>query len=153
MAGYRRIFRQHRAAKRGRFSADEAWEKKTVSLNGVWKFHYCESVNDIIEGYYAPDFDLSSFDDLEVPSEWQIKGYDTPIYTNINYPKAISTTKIPYIKPELNSCGLYVREFGSTRPRIIYSFISAASIRAVKCLLTENLSAILRIHLTSASTI
>lgn len=93
------------------FPRDEAWEKKTVSLNGVWKFHYCESVNDIIEGYYAPDFDLSSFDDLEVPSEWQIKGYDTPIYTNINYPKAISTTKIPYIKPELNSCGLYVREF------------------------------------------
>lgn len=85
--------------------------EKTVSLNGVWKFHYCESVNDIIEGYYAPDFDVSSFDDLEVPSEWQIKGYDTPIYTNINYPKAISTTKIPYIKPELNSCGLYVREF------------------------------------------
>ena len=93
------------------FPRDETWEKKTVSLNGVWKFHYCESVNDIIEGYYAPDFDLSSFDDLEVPSEWQIKGYDTPIYTNINYPKAISTTKIPYIKPELNSCGLYVREF------------------------------------------
>ena len=41
------------------FPRDEAWEKKTVSLNGVWKFHYCESVNDIIEGYYAPDFDLS----------------------------------------------------------------------------------------------
>ena len=40
------------------FPRDEAWEKKTVSLNGVWKFHYCESVNDIIEGYYAPDFDL-----------------------------------------------------------------------------------------------
>ena len=62
------------------FPRDEAWEKKTVSLNGVWKFHYCESVNDIIEGYYAPDFDLSSFDDLEVQSEWQIKGYDTDIY-------------------------------------------------------------------------
>jgi len=43
----------------------------------VTAIHYCESVNDIIEGYYAPDFDLSSFDDLEVPSEWQIKGYDT----------------------------------------------------------------------------
>ena len=25
------------------FPRDEAWEKKTVSLNGVWKFHYCES--------------------------------------------------------------------------------------------------------------
>ena len=93
------------------FPCSAAWEKKTVSLNGIWKFRYCESVNDIIEGYYAPDFDVSSFDDLEVPSEWQIKGYDIPIYTNINYPKAISTTRIPYIKPELNSCGLYVREF------------------------------------------
>ena len=80
------------------FPCSAAWEKKTVSLNGIWKFRYCESVNDIIEGYYAPDFDVSSFDDLEVPSEWQIKGYDIPIYTNINYPKAISTTRIPYIK-------------------------------------------------------
>ena len=60
------------------FPCSAAWEKKTVSLNGIWKFRYCESVNDIIEGYYAPDFDVSSFDDLEVPSEWQIKGYDIP---------------------------------------------------------------------------
>lgn len=93
------------------FPRNSQWEKKTVSLNGVWKFRYCESVNDIIEGYYAPDFNVSSFDDLEVPSEWQIKGYDTPIYTNINYPRAISSVKIPYINPARNSCGLYVRDF------------------------------------------
>lgn len=85
--------------------------KKAVCLNGVWKFRFCESVNDIIDGYYNEDFDVSSFDDLEVPSEWQIKGYGTPIYTNVNYPYAISKINIPHIKPELNPCGLYVRDF------------------------------------------
>ncbi|MBQ2775027.1 MAG: DUF4981 domain-containing protein [Clostridia bacterium] len=93
------------------FPLDENGEKKAVCLNGTWKFRFCESVNDIIEGYYAEDFDASAFDDLEVPSEWQIKGYGTPIYTNINYPYAISRTKIPHINPDLNPCGLYVKDF------------------------------------------
>ncbi len=93
------------------FPLDENGEKKAVCLNGTWKFHFCESVNDIIDGYYAESFDASAFDDLKVPSEWQIKGYGIPIYTNINYPYAISRTKIPHIKPELNPCGLYVKDF------------------------------------------
>ncbi len=93
------------------FPLDENGDKKAVCLNGIWKFRFCESVNDIIEGYYAEDFDASAFDDLEVPSEWQIKGYGTPIYTNINYPYAISKTKIPHINPKLNPCGLYVKDF------------------------------------------
>ncbi len=86
-------------------------EKKTVSLNGIWKFKFLESVNDMIDGYYKNEYDVASFDDLEVPSNWQIKGYGVPCYTNYTYPYAISYHKIPYIKPELNPCGLYVKEF------------------------------------------
>lgn len=93
------------------FPYDENGGKKTISLNGTWKFHFCESENDILQGYYAADYDTSDFDDLEVPSEWQIKGYGTPIYTNINYPFALSKINIPHINPKLNPCGLYVREF------------------------------------------
>ncbi|MEG1395016.1 MAG: glycoside hydrolase family 2 TIM barrel-domain containing protein [Clostridia bacterium] len=85
--------------------------KKTQSLNGVWKFKFFDTVNDMPTDYYKEGYDVSSFDNLEVPSEWQIKGYGTPIYTNVNYPYAISYKKIPYIKPELNPCGLYVTEF------------------------------------------
>lgn len=93
------------------FPYDENGGKKAVSLNGMWKFHFCESENDILEGYYARDYDTSDFDEIEVPSEWQIKGYGTPIYTNVNYPFALSKINIPHINPALNPCGLYVREF------------------------------------------
>ena len=102
-------------------------EKKTVCLNGVWKFKFLETVNDLtgdLCNYKDNSYDVSGFDDLDVPSNWQIKGYGTPIYTNFTYPYAISTTKIPYIKPELNPCGLYVKEFelGEVKDNVFIHF-------------------------------
>ena len=85
--------------------------KKVMCLNGTWKFRFLSSCNDIPKGYYKTDYNTDSFDDLEVPSEWQIKGYGTPIYTNINYPKPISMINIPHIDDSKNPCGLYVKEF------------------------------------------
>ncbi|MEG2676450.1 MAG: hypothetical protein RR993_05470, partial [Clostridia bacterium] len=46
--------------------------KKTQSLNGVWKFKFFDTVNDMPTDYYKEGYDVSSFDNLEVPSEWQI---------------------------------------------------------------------------------
>ncbi|MEG2396804.1 MAG: glycoside hydrolase family 2 TIM barrel-domain containing protein [Oscillospiraceae bacterium] len=89
----------------------ETKEEKRTCLNGIWKFKFLDSVNNMIDGYYEEAFDISSFDDLEVPSNWQIKGYGTPVYTNFNYPTAISKVRIPHINPKLNPCGLYVKEF------------------------------------------
>lgn len=93
------------------FPLNKTFKPKTTSLNGTWKFKFCESVNDIEIGYWTESFDHSHFDDLIVPSEWQIQGYGVPIYTNYAYPYAFSRTNIPHIKPELNPCGLYVKEF------------------------------------------
>ena len=94
------------------FPIDEEGRERVVSLNGTWRFRYLSTVNDIPEGYYALEEQNADFDEIEVPSEWQLKGYDIPIYSNMAYPFAIRTKgKIPYIKPELNSCGLYVRHF------------------------------------------
>lgn len=56
-------------------------EEKRRLLNGIWKFKFLPGSDQTIEGYQNPEFDPFSFDDLEVPSEWQIKGYGTPIYT------------------------------------------------------------------------
>ena len=89
----------------------ESGEKKIKSLNGVWKFRFQPDSTHILNGYQNPDFDTYHFDDLVVPSEWQIKGYGTPIYTNINYPKPISMTNIPSIDDTINPCGLYVKDF------------------------------------------
>ncbi len=86
-------------------------KKKVESLNGIWKFRFMPSCDAIPKGYQNNDFCLDHFDDISVPSEWQIKGYGTPIYTNITYPKPISMTNIPHIDDSINPCGLYVRDF------------------------------------------
>lgn len=83
------------------------------SLNGLWKFKYHNSVNDVADGFYEEDYEIcgqDGWDDLEVPSNWQMHGYDKPNYTNINYPIPCD----PPFVPEDNPIGLYVRDFDLT---------------------------------------
>ncbi len=87
---------------------------KTLSLNGDWDFLFCNSVKDIPTNYYATDYTDTTFTKIEVPSNWQLKGYDTPIYTNIAYPYPIvsrNLLRIPHIKKGKNPAGLYVTYF------------------------------------------
>ena len=96
------------------FPLDQKGNPKIRSLDGMWKFKYCESVSKIPLGFWELDSDNSDFGTISVPSEWQIKGFDTPIYTNVMYPYAIESLnllRVPHIKPELNSVGCYVTEF------------------------------------------
>lgn len=93
-------------------------EEKRRLLNGIWKFKFLPGSDQTIEGYQNPEFDPFSFDDLEVPSEWQIKGYGTPIYTNINYPTPISKINIPHIDDKKNPQGLYIRDFDLTEEEL-----------------------------------
>ena len=89
----------------------ESGEKKTINLNGTWKFSFLPDSESTDQWYTKPSFDASGWDDLVVPSEWQIKGYGTPIYTNINYPHPISTLRIPSIDDSRNPSGLYIKDF------------------------------------------
>ncbi len=57
-----------------------------MSLNGTWKFNWVPLTSERPADFYKKDFDVSSWDDIEVPSNWEMKGYGTPIYTNITYP-------------------------------------------------------------------
>ena len=57
-----------------------------VSLNGAWKFHWVKSPDLRPIDFYKPEFDVSSWKDIPVPSNWEMQGYGTPIYTNITYP-------------------------------------------------------------------
>ncbi|WP_410768548.1 glycoside hydrolase family 2 TIM barrel-domain containing protein [Fontibacillus sp. BL9] len=77
------------------------------TLNGNWKFKYKESVRQVDDAFYRIDADVSDWDDLIVPSCWQVKGYDQLHYTNVNYPFPCDP---PYV-PNDNPAGLYVREF------------------------------------------
>lgn len=77
------------------------------TLNGKWKFQYFASVVNAPDGFYTEENDVSSWDDLIVPSCWQVNGYDQLHYTNVRYPFPIDP---PYV-PDDNPAGLYVRDF------------------------------------------
>ena len=94
---------------------------RTVCLNGEWDFKYYPSVA-LMESESEP----SSWDKIDVPSNWQLKGYGKPIYTNIRYPYPISTNplKMPHIDDTDNSCGVYMRKFelGAVQGRVHLEF-------------------------------
>ncbi len=56
------------------------------SLNGIWKFNFVEKSEDRPVNFMATDFTGKGWNDIEVPSSWELKGYGQPIYTNIVYP-------------------------------------------------------------------
>ena len=61
-------------------------QSETLSLNGTWKFSYSESPYTAFEGFEKADFDHSKWDDIKVPSMWQLEGYGKPAYSNVDYP-------------------------------------------------------------------
>ena len=78
------------------------------SLNGIWKFNWVPKPKDRPAEFFQTDYDVSSWHDLEVPSNWQMKGFGFPIYTNILYP---FPKNAPYIPHENNPVGSFKRKF------------------------------------------
>lgn len=76
-------------------------------LNGTWKFRYYDSIYNLQDEFYSEGYDVSGFDDIPVPSVWQMHGYDYHQYTNVRYPFAFDP---PYV-PKDNPCGAYVTDF------------------------------------------
>ncbi|MBN1920450.1 MAG: DUF4981 domain-containing protein [Anaerolineae bacterium] len=67
-------------------AALDGCQPATLSLNGRWRFHLFPNPMALPEGFTAPDFNDASWDDIAVPGNWQLQGYDHPIYTNVQYP-------------------------------------------------------------------
>ncbi|MDD4970104.1 MAG: glycoside hydrolase family 2 TIM barrel-domain containing protein [Paludibacter sp.] len=86
------------------------------SLNGNWKFNWVKQPSERPLSFYKPSFDVSSWKEIPVPSNWEMQGYGTPIYTNITYP---FKNRPPFIEPqngytnvkEPNPVGSYRRDF------------------------------------------
>jgi beta-galactosidase len=56
------------------------------SLNGPWQFNWVKQPSERPIDFYKADFDVTGWDTITVPSNWEIAGYGTPIYVNITYP-------------------------------------------------------------------
>lgn len=90
-----------------------------MSLNGTWKFHFVDEPSKRPTDFFRTDYDESAWDDLPVPSNWEMHGYDKPIYCNVEYPHGNTP---PYINSRpgfndggenygINPVGSYVRHF------------------------------------------
>ena len=77
-------------------------------LNGNWKFNWSANPSAVPKGFFNPEYDVSSWDELPVPSNWQMHGYDYPIYTNIPYPFPMNP---PFVPEDDNPTGAYRTNF------------------------------------------
>jgi len=77
-------------------------------LNGNWDFKWSANPSAVPKGFYKPEFDISDWDKLPVPSNWQMHGYDYPIYTNIEYPFPKNP---PFVPQDDNPTGAYRTNF------------------------------------------
>lgn len=82
-----------------------------IDLEGIWKFYWQMGIEGIPAGFQKPDFNDSEWNDIKVPSVWQLEGYGKPIYKCNSYPKAIGTAKnkMPHINHSLQEVGIYRR--------------------------------------------
>ncbi|VFS48438.1 Beta-galactosidase [Budvicia aquatica] len=112
-------------------NADDARNNQTSrqlrSLNGAWKFAWFASPESVPDSWRLND--LAQADIITVPSNWQMDGYDAPIYSNITYPFPVNP---PYVPAE-NPTGCYSLTFNvddsdlnGDRTRIIFDGVNSA---------------------------
>ncbi len=87
--------------------AGDRKDARVLSLDGTWRFRFAEDMSCTPLDFHTAGYDVSSWDEITVPSCWEMEGYGYPIYTNTKYPFAYQP---PYI-PRDNPVGSYVRTF------------------------------------------
>lgn len=85
---------------------------KTVKCltNKKWKFSYNECIEDVDDNFYKVGYESKNYDEINVPSCWQMLGYDTVQYSNVKYPFPFD----PPFVPNENPCGSYITDFDIT---------------------------------------
>lgn len=76
-------------------------------LNGDWKFKYAVNPSEVPKDFYKEK--VIGWDTIEVPSNWELKGYDIPIYKSAVYP--FRPVNPPLIPKDYNGVGSYQRSF------------------------------------------
>ena len=80
------------------------------SLNGMWKFHWVPKPSERPKDFYRVSFDVGSWDEIPVPSNWELQGYGVPIYVDAGLPFA-ENPEPPFVDHEDNPVGSYRRSF------------------------------------------
>ncbi|MDR1524023.1 MAG: DUF4981 domain-containing protein [Tannerella sp.] len=80
------------------------------SLNGTWKFFFTDAYKNLPTGITSAGADVSAWNDITVPGNWEVQGYGVAIYTNHGYEFKARNPQPPLL-PEANPVGVYRREF------------------------------------------
>ena len=84
-------------------------EEWTQCLNGDWKFYWVEHPDQAPQDFYKMDFDASGWKTIKVPANWELNGYGTPIYVNVD--NEFRPNEPPFAPTVDNPVGCYVTEF------------------------------------------
>lgn len=85
-----------------------------IPLNGTWKFKWAQNPSKAIPNFYMPSLNVAGWDDITVPSNWQVvgaregKAYDRPKYANSKYPFVPNP---PKVAADTNAVGMYRKSF------------------------------------------
>ena len=72
---------RNRVEMTARFQSDG----EQLSLNGLWKFKWYETIEARSLDFFKPGVDDAAWDDMPVPGLWELNGYGDPLYVNIGY--------------------------------------------------------------------
>jgi beta-galactosidase len=75
-----------------------------LSLNGTWKINVVKNPDLFNIKWVSPKFSDKNWGDIQVPSNWEFMGYDTPIYTDVKYPYPANP---PFVPHDYNPVGVY----------------------------------------------
>ncbi len=122
------VFGRGRLPMAATFTTDQ---QKTLSLEGMWAFHFSENPSGRAAGFEAVGYDDSSWDEIPVPGLWELCGYGDPMYLNIGYPwRGHYVNNPPIVPEEHNHVGQYRRKVfidSSWKGKQICLFIGSAT--------------------------
>lgn len=99
-----------------------------LSLNGIWKFFFVDSYTLLPANVTDDQLDLSSWNTIKVPGNWEVQGYGVPIYVNHGFEFKARNPQPPLL-PEANPVGVYRRDIeipAEWEGRDIYLHIAGA---------------------------
>ena len=88
-------------------------EEWSQCLNGDWKFHWVDSPSKAPADFYKEGYDSSDWGTIKVPANWELNGYGTPIYVNVD--NEFRPNEPPYVPTVDNPVGYYLRDFDIPR--------------------------------------
>jgi beta-galactosidase/beta-glucuronidase len=91
----------------GAKSGSRGMSGRYMPLNGVWRFVLAERPDELPGDFWELDYDDTDWDDLRVPSCWEMEGYGAPVYTNVRYPIPFDPPNVP----DDNPVGCYRKYF------------------------------------------